>query len=228
MAERAEYVGWDDIVDTSLEAGASKLGRLVAADLVPPTFVDLPGVVAPVSIVAAASDRSVSYIISDAMSMNLTEMAHTFEILTEEDLEDFPRLRRGSERFARPLAYGDMSEIGSDLLLNEAFEINPFLRGRGAGVALHESLVRVAGNLGFKFLTGHQDNAGSLRFFLNRGRYSLTDIRDDRLHEFDCVKAPLFRAPDLDFFTIKFLQPDDIAQYVKPDKIREPVALRED
>jgi len=85
------------------------------------------------------------------------------------------------------------------------------------GVAFQEHLVNLAKKLGYKFLAGYQNNAEIARFFIKRGRYLLEEIKDELQGEFESIRDQ--ENDETLFYTVKFLNPEDVTRYIKPERI---------
>jgi len=199
------------------ELESAKLNELNPVDLIPPEFANIPTVAGQISIVTRQLAGHIDYIVVDEATMSLNEIEDRFTYLDDGKLGEYPELERGNNRYARPLVHGSMTEISTDILFNDMLETNPALRGKGAGVAFLKHLEDLARNLGYKFLAGYQNDAKTARFFLKRGRYLLEEIKDELQAEFQALREQ--EDDGSVFHTISFLNPEDVAKYIKPERI---------
>ena len=109
-----------------------------------------------------------------------------------------------------------IGEKSPDIFFVYTLEVRSDLRGKGVGAAFEEHFDQLAKQLGFKFHASHQNDAETARYFLQHGRYLLAEIRDDKKEEFRPMRDP----DDEEVYqTIKFLNPEDVNEYVRPERI---------
>jgi len=201
----------------SKEQRRSKLNELNPTDLIPSELASIPGIKGQINILSQKTDRSISYVITDAAKMRLDQIEDAFQYFEENELETHPGLKMKGNQYARPLVHGSIREISPDMLFCGIVETHPALRGKGAGVAFQENLAEIAKKLGYKFLTGYQNDPETARFFLNRGRYLVEEVREEFQEEFKALKAQ--ENDESVFYTVKFTNPEDIIKYIKPERI---------
>lgn len=199
------------------EKKSTKLSRLDPQELIPAKLSNIPEIIGSMKIAAHKSDGSIDYVITDNGRMTLRQIEKGFKYLYYKQLEEYPEIKIGKNLYARPLVHGSISEISPDMLFGGMFETNPVLRGKGAGVAFQEHMADLAKELGYRFLAGYQNDAEIARFFLKRDRYILEEIKDERQAEFQSLRDQ--ENDDTVFYTVKFLRAEDIAQYVRPERI---------
>jgi GNAT superfamily N-acetyltransferase len=198
-----------------------KLDQLEPQDLVPAEFANIRKVIGQIKVVARKSDGHIDYIITDGGHMTLQQIENRFTYFDKETLAKYPELKAGKNQYARPLVHGSLSEISPDIIFGGMFETNPALRGKGTGVAFQEHLASLAKKLGYKFLAGYQNDAEIARFFLKRGRYLLEELKDEFQGEFQSLKKQ--ESDETVFCTVKFLNPEDVKKYVKPERVNTNV-----
>jgi len=199
------------------ENTTSKLDQLNPQELIPAKLANIPQVIGSTKVVTHKSKEGIDYIITDDGQITSNQIKNGFEYFDEESLEKYPELRIGKNEYVRPLAHGNIKEISPDILFNGIFETNPALRGKGLGLSFQEHIAELAKKLGYKFLAGYQVNAETARFFLKRGRYLLEEIKDELQPEFQNIMNQ--GMDETAFHTVKFLTPEDIARYIKPERI---------
>lgn len=195
---------------------ASKLDGFCSQDLIPPGLEKTLRVVGELQGVVHRQHGHVDFVIKDAAKMTSRQIENGFTYFCNA-IEDFPELKLGKDQYSRTLVYGSVREISPDMLYEGLFETNPATSGKGVGVAFQEHLATLAKKLGYKFLASYQNNAEIARFFLNRGRYLLEEIRDELRNEFKTLQDQE-DDPEV-FFTIKFLNPEDVVKYVRPERL---------
>jgi hypothetical protein len=209
-----------EIISTLDNANRSKLDKLAPADLIPANLKDIPGVTGNISAFIRRFPTENSFVITDeVIAENMDALLSGFTHFEGPDLEDFPELELPNGEYRRLLMHGSLRELTPDILFGVMLEINPTLRGKGIGVAFQEHLANLAKNLDFKFLAGCQHTEDLALFFLKRGRYLIEEIKEELQIEFQSIRSQE-SGEDIEelFFTIKFLNPEDITRYIKPER----------
>lgn len=196
------------------KANSIKLDNLNPEDLVPPALAKISSITGPIKINIKREGNRIEYIITDAEV--ITPEYKDFVYL-DDRLDTHEGLKIGENRYARPIAFGTISEISPYILYCEMFETSPFLQGQGIGTTFQKHLAELAKTLGYKFMAGHQNEGKTARFFLNRGRYLLEEIKDEFQGEFN----PLSDQEDDEtvWCTVELLNPEDITKYIKPERV---------
>ncbi len=210
-----------DVTPIPEKEESGKLDQLDPEELVPPELANIPEIAGHIQAVAHKSGSAIDYVIVDEGQMTLRQIAEGFTYFDEEKLEEYAELSRGKNTYARPLAAGSVRQISPDILFGGIFETNPAFRGKGMGVIFQEHIAVLAKKLGFKFFAGYQNDAETARFFLKRGRYLLEEIRDEFQGELQSIRDQ--ESDEAVFYTVKFLDPEDIAKYVKPERINTDI-----
>lgn len=209
--------GFNEFVSASEEEKSIKLDTLDSRELIPSELANIPGIVGQVRAVVHRPEKEIDYVVADEQQTTLQHIESGFTYFDREKLEEYPELALPKKKYSRPLAIGTLREISPDILFGSIFETNPEFRGKGAGVVFQEHIAHLAKKLGFKFYAGYQNDADTARFFLKRGRYLLEEIKDELQKEFEIIRDE--GGNDRVFYTIQFLDSDDIAKYVKPERI---------
>lgn len=194
----------------------TRLDRLDANKLIPDTLKSEETLVGKPVMIARREEGNIEFVIRDEQKVSLKDIGR-FEYLFER-LEEWPELAVGPGTYYRPLVYGSITELSPTVLFGGMMETNPEFRGKkGIGIAFTENLLARARELGYRFFGGYHNNAQIARFFLNRGNYLLEEIKDTHRHEFEELRE---QEPDESVFhTVNFLKPDDVQEYVRPERI---------
>lgn len=195
----------------------NKLDKLNPQELIPAEFANIEEITGSVKVLLNKTHGHIDYAIADDGKTSLHKMENDFEFHIETALKESLKSKQNKNQYARPLVHGSLIELSPAILYAGIVETNPVLRGKGAGVAFQEQLANVAKNLGFKFLAGYQNDAKTARFFLKRGRYLLEEVKDEKQSEFQPVRD--LEGDETVFYTVKFLNPEDITEYIMPERI---------
>ncbi|MFA5871661.1 MAG: hypothetical protein WC858_02960 [Parcubacteria group bacterium] len=214
-------LGKPEVVSTPDNTNLGKLTKLAPVDLIPADLKNIPGIAGNISAFIKRFPTETSFVITDeTIAENMNALLNGFTHFEDFDLEDFPELALPNGDYRRLIIYGSLRELTPDILFGVILETNPALRGKGAGVAFQEHLANLARNLGYKFLSGCQHTEDLALFFLKRGRYLMEEVKDELRTEFRIIGRQEEEADWEElFFTIKFLNPEDITRYIKPERI---------
>lgn len=160
-----------------------------------------------------------AFVIVDEDVQKTSHIGNTFTYFDSSDVDSFPGLRISRNRNWRILLYSSLSHLTDEILFCGMVETHPDVRGKGVGVAYQQSLEKWARSAGYRFLTGFQNTPEAARFFLNRGRFLLDEVKDEYKDMFALVWEEEKDAEERVFFTIKFLNPEDAHVYIKPDRL---------
>lgn len=191
----------------------NRLANLDPNQLIPENLAKMEKVVGQLKITFIKSDGKLEFIIYDESQVPINDFNVGFEHLYSGDINRFKKLKNVNEETCqRPLIFGSIEHLTSDLLHIIMVETHPDLRGFGAGVAFQNNLPQVARKLGYRFLGGYQNDTDLARFFIKRGFYSLEEIKDVHQMEFDLLRAE--ETEDSVWFTVQFLVPSDEEDYI--------------
>ncbi|MES2315802.1 MAG: hypothetical protein V4486_03675 [Patescibacteria group bacterium] len=212
-----------DIPSTS-ERIKSKLEQLNPEELIPRALINVPGVKGDVKIIANKERKGISFVIFDEDKVGEKEHIKGFEYFYNEDEAEYPVLKVGPNEYSRILVHGTISELSPTILFGSMLETNPKFRGKGLGLAFTDNLITLAKKMGYRFFAGHHNDAKVAKFFLNRGRYLIEEVKPELQKEFaDVVKDD----PDLDIFhTVQFINKEDINTYIRPERASASVEDR--
>ncbi|MBU1934530.1 hypothetical protein KKF04_00580, partial [Patescibacteria group bacterium] len=111
-----------------------------------------------------------------------------------------------------------LAEISSDILFVANIEISPHIRGgKGVGVDFYANLSKEAKKLGYRFLTGYHNDPETARFFINRGRYLVEEVKDELRSHFQVLEDQ--EDDESVLHTIQFLNPEDVDSFIKPERV---------
>lgn len=210
-----------EIVSTPDNSSLGKLAKLAPIDLIPSALKNIPCINGNLNALVRNYSTDIRFVITDEdVAESMDELLNGFTHFEEPDLEDFPELGLPDGDYRRLIMHGSLRELTPDILFSVILETNPALRGKGVGVAFQEHLANLAKNIDFKFLAGCQHTEELALFFLKRGRYLIEEIKEELQTEFFSIRNQE-AGEDIKelFFTIKFLNPEDIVKYIKPERI---------
>lgn len=195
--------------------------KLITADsLIPTELINAKGVKPPIITHSYAVPNEVMRMVfTDQERWSSVQVEAYFDFFDRDDIARFPTLDQVNHKYSRPLLYSSLRELSPEILFEGIIEVNELLRRQGISSGFQRNLEAEAKRVGFRFLTGYQSEDDVAAHFLKRGRYLIDEIKPEHQTQFERVRKIERDRDTAVFYTVKFLNPDDINKYVLPERI---------
>lgn len=183
--------------------------------IIPAEFQSMKGIEGPVKAhLAEENDFAAEVVIADQKFVSIEEIYRNFQSFGGGP-NDYPTLEQVGSNFHRPILRTIMTTISEEILYTGWIEISQEFRGIGLNSIFQPHLANVARQAGFRFMTGAHTHEKIARHFLGTGRHLISEIQECYHWKFNPVIDYEGDKIGAEFYTIKFLYPEDAKKYLR-------------
>ncbi|MDB4978958.1 MAG: hypothetical protein JWM56_1144 [Candidatus Peribacteria bacterium] len=172
--------------------------------------------------VNAINENGLEFVLcNEACLVSMEEIDGVYDYIQRDFPDWFPEIVNGN-KFMRPIFFARFSQKQEHHLYIDLTETDPLLRRKGIRGAFGNALADASRQQGYKFITSFHNDVHIAQTFINKGRYLLEELREERQSEF----SYLHNVDDDDeiFRTVEFLNSHDIEDYMLPERIGTALA----